>query len=151
MCLLPLVHLHGVRRTRHSCILQRGLLCIWIYLHLRYNTPSSYIFLHGAFIPQYNQPHISCHYSFILIICCHVFYIPPLRLCIGHHVPCAMLPFPHVCCQTAHSHDAELPWNPGKTLLTAQIFLCSTTVVYNTGPSQHEHNQQAFTLPHPLH
>lgn len=47
-----------------------------------------------------------------------------LRLCIGHHIPCAVLPFPYVCCQTAHSHDGWLPWNPGNT------FFCSLVLIF---------------------
>lgn len=45
-----------------------------------------------------------------------VFHFSLLRLCTGHYIPHAVLPFPHVCCQTAHSHVGELPWNSGKTL-----------------------------------
>lgn len=35
------------------------------------------------------------------------------RLRSGYRVSRALFPVPHVCCQTAHSHDAELPGNSG--------------------------------------
>lgn len=46
----------------------------------------------------------------------YFFIIFPLsRLCLGHCLSHAVFPFPHVCCQTAHSHDAELSGNTGNT------------------------------------
>lgn len=37
------------------------------------------------------------------------------RLCLGHHISCAVLQISHVCCQTAHTHDGGLLRNTGRT------------------------------------
>lgn len=98
MCLLPSFCLHGARGDRYCGVLQRGLLRLRIHLHLRYTRPLS-----SSTRPT-PAPQLIRFLSLSL-----------LRLCVGHLIPLAVLPFPHVCCQTAHSHDGELPWNPGNT------------------------------------
>lgn len=55
------------------------------------------------------------------------------RLCIGHYISSAVLPIPHVCCQTAHSHDAELSGNPGNLLLSfSQRLLLVSFISFNS-------------------
>lgn len=44
-------------------------------------------------------------------MCCVSFH----RLCLGHHISCALLQIPHVCCQTAHAHDGSLLRDTGRT------------------------------------
>lgn len=49
--------------------------------------------------------------SALLQMCCVSFR----RLCLGHHISCALLQIPHVCCQTAHTHDGGLLRDTGRT------------------------------------
>lgn len=78
-------------------------------------------------------------------------FLSLLRLCVGHLIPLAVLPFPHVCCQTAHSHDGELPWNPGNTdLLISPCAYCYTSSA-NSHSSLLVYPAEAFVLPHRLH
>lgn len=74
-------------------------------------------------------------------MCCVSFH----RFCLGHHISCAMLQIPHVCCQTAHAHDGGLSRDTGRTsykwtnsskkkksavLLQALCFLSICNMVY---------------------
>ncbi len=78
MCLLPLVYLRGLRRVCHSCILQRGLLCLRIYLHLRYKTHFIYVF--SFFLKKTSFLFVHCLHAFLLsflfLLSCFL-HIPP--------------------------------------------------------------------------
>lgn len=128
MRLLAPVCLRSSRGVRRARVLQRGLLRLGICLHLRYKmTPSSefvsWMFSQDVYL--LSKPTVFIYLLFIINIrwIVHVnsrffFFVFFLdRLCIGHSIACSVLPVPHVRCQTAHSHDAELPGNPGNLLL----------------------------------